>query len=355
MPNINAAVQWAITTANDDTHGYSMTNRLGNPDYDCSSFIAAALIAGGFNVPNYMYTGIEYNCLIAAGFTTVPVNSERKKGDIFMWDGSGNAGHTLMCIDETHIVEARGDTDGLPGDGDGTEIWITTFYDYGWQYHFRYPGGAGRTAIWHNKNIGGWAKESYEAQDNAIMTYNTLAAYGWTMNAVAALLGNIGAESAYNPWIWEGSLSQDNRVASTDTSALESNNHGYGLLQFTPSANYCRSQIAQQSPDFGPNYLDIAGNRNDGTSQLEFMHVTNASAYYPTASYPETYAEFIHSNRDADYLAAAWFYNYERGDPSSVPQRQTDGLWWQNILPTLIEKKTRRMPIWMYLKPTRRR
>ena len=63
MPNINAAVHWAIEIALDDTHGYSQANRYG-PDYDCSSFIAAALIHGGFNVPATMWTGNERNALL---------------------------------------------------------------------------------------------------------------------------------------------------------------------------------------------------------------------------------------------------------------------------------------------------
>ena len=356
MPNINLAVQWAINTANDNTHGYSQQNRLG-PDYDCSSFVAAALIAGGFNVPAYMYTSIEYNCLIAAGFTTIPVNDPRKKGDIFMWDGSGNAGHTCICIDENYVAEAYGDSPPyVTGDTSGDEIRISPFDDStGWQYHFRYPGADGRnTAIWHTKNYGAWAKESYEAKDNAVMTYNALSPYGWTINAVAGLLGNIGWESGYNPWMWEGGLTQDTRINSTDTAALLDSSHGYGLVQFTPSGNYCLSPLAQTYPDFGPNYLDIAGNQNDGTAQLRFVHESASAGYHETTDYPETYAEYISSTADADYLARAWFYNYERGTGSTT-QREADALYWQSILPGLIESPVKRMKIIFYLNRRRGR
>ena len=38
---IDQVVQWAIDTANDDTHGYSQAQdrRWGTPDYDCASFV----------------------------------------------------------------------------------------------------------------------------------------------------------------------------------------------------------------------------------------------------------------------------------------------------------------------------
>lgn len=38
--------------------GYSMTDRLGPKNYDCSSFVFYALIAGGF-LPKNTYIGIQ--------------------------------------------------------------------------------------------------------------------------------------------------------------------------------------------------------------------------------------------------------------------------------------------------------
>ena len=71
MPSIQVAINWAIEIANDNTHGYSQANRYG-PDYDCSSFVAAALRQGGFDVPASMWTGNERDCLLAAGFRERP-------------------------------------------------------------------------------------------------------------------------------------------------------------------------------------------------------------------------------------------------------------------------------------------
>lgn len=55
MPDIEAAVNWAVETCNDPNVGYSMTYRNqvtidGITYYDCSSFIWYALMAGGFDV-----------------------------------------------------------------------------------------------------------------------------------------------------------------------------------------------------------------------------------------------------------------------------------------------------------------
>ena len=43
-------VDWAVSIAKDDKHGYSQPNRGGDPDYDCSSFVWAALHHAGFDV-----------------------------------------------------------------------------------------------------------------------------------------------------------------------------------------------------------------------------------------------------------------------------------------------------------------
>ena len=46
---VEAALAWAVATAEDDSHGYSQACRFG-PSYDCASFVTAALIAGGFKL-----------------------------------------------------------------------------------------------------------------------------------------------------------------------------------------------------------------------------------------------------------------------------------------------------------------
>ena len=142
MPSIEAAVQWAINIANDETHGYDQANRNG-PDYDCSSFVGHALkLGGGFNVNGGITTRNMVAALKAVGFKEV-TDGTRKRGDVFVKPGS----HTVMAINSTQIVHAsineKGTTTGgKTGDQTGKEICVRCYYNYsgGWTYQLRYTG-----------------------------------------------------------------------------------------------------------------------------------------------------------------------------------------------------------------------
>ena len=60
-------------------------------------------------------------------------------------------------------------------------------------------------------------------QNNAVLLWSYFKAQGWTLNAVAAMLGNMQSESTINPGIWEG---------------LDPFVGGYGLVQWTPYTKY---------------------------------------------------------------------------------------------------------------------
>jgi hypothetical protein len=62
-----------------------------------------------------------------------------------------------------------------------------------------------------------------EMQNNAVLLWSYFKAQGWTLNAVAAMLGNMQSESTINPGIWEG---------------LDPFVGGYGLVQWTPYTKY---------------------------------------------------------------------------------------------------------------------
>ena len=141
MPSIEKAVSFMEKIARDDSHGYSQPNRYGTPDYDCSSLLAAALISAGFSVSKYSTTRDLYEQLIEEGFKSIPVSSQRKRGDIFLKVGS----HVVMCTDANNIVHASIDENGgiegaTPGDQTGKEISIRSYYEKGWDYHLRYDG-----------------------------------------------------------------------------------------------------------------------------------------------------------------------------------------------------------------------
>lgn len=149
MGNISTAVSYAVKIANDDTHGYDQASRLGNPDYDCSSFVSACLNKAGFNVSKSSTTRNLYTQLTACGFKPVGIGESRKAGDIFLTPGK----HVVMCTDANNIVQAsineKGTaTGGKAGDQTGREIAVSKFYtpSYGWTYHLRYGTSGSSTA-----------------------------------------------------------------------------------------------------------------------------------------------------------------------------------------------------------------
>lgn len=151
---IESAIEWAVSIANDDTHGYDQTNRWG-PDYDCSSLVIQAYENGGCPVKTNgaSYTGDMVAVFKECGFEdvtsqiTLSSGSGLKKGDV-LWVN----GHTEMYIGDGNIVGAHinenGEvTGGATGDQTGSEISVRTYYNYPWTVVLRLPssGGGGGT------------------------------------------------------------------------------------------------------------------------------------------------------------------------------------------------------------------
>lgn len=143
MLDINKAVTWIRSIAEDNSHGYSQYNRYGTPDYDCSSLVTAALRVAGANIPKNLTTYNMKKYLESIGYTSIPISDKREAGDIFL---SVNH-HVVMCVSRLNIVHASIDESGsikgrIPGDQTGKEICMRSFYNpsYGWDYHFRYTG-----------------------------------------------------------------------------------------------------------------------------------------------------------------------------------------------------------------------
>ena len=125
-------LQWAIATANDDSHGYSQASRNGNPDYDCSSFVFYALKNSGYDVGDRAFaTGGMPSVLQRLGFKMIPIpdESQLQPGDILWWDGGGSRGHTEFYLGQSKKVGARGASYGstAPGDQSGAEVAITEY------------------------------------------------------------------------------------------------------------------------------------------------------------------------------------------------------------------------------------
>lgn len=137
---IDAAVQWAIDIANDDSYGYSMDGdkRWGNGYYDCSSFVINAYEKAG--VPVYSqggatYTGNMLSAFLNNGFSDVTsevnlsTGAGTKRGDVLLNVEKHTA---LVQSDGGTTVEARGTAYGIVSD--------VAYRNYPWDYVLRYTG-----------------------------------------------------------------------------------------------------------------------------------------------------------------------------------------------------------------------
>ena len=135
------ALDWALETAKDNTHGYSQANRWG-PDFDCSSFIISAYENAGLKVKEAgaSYTGNMRDAFEKCGFGAYPRQpvSKLEPGDVLL----NERHHAVMYIGNGKVVAARS-SDGFPQSGDQSsrEICIQDYYDWpdgGWDCVLRY-------------------------------------------------------------------------------------------------------------------------------------------------------------------------------------------------------------------------
>ncbi|MBQ2408788.1 MAG: hypothetical protein II309_05060 [Bacilli bacterium] len=139
---------------------------------------------------------------------------------------------------------------------------------------------------------------------NAIYIYKSLKDKGWTLNAIAGMLGNMQVESTLNPGIW-----QSNNVGNMSG--------GYGLVQWTPASKYINWLL------FGEDPSEMDNNISRIIYELE-----NGLQWISTSTYPMSFAEFSTSTQRPEYLAAAFVYNYERPASPNVNLRQKYALNW---------------------------
>lgn len=151
MTKPEAAVKWAVNTANDQSHGYSQQSRWGNPDYDCSSFAISAYKAAGvpIDTSKVYHTGTmsglkNYGFKDVTNKVNLNTGNGLQPGDILYWhkgNANGTEGHTAIYIGNGQIAHARGQSYGSPAPGDqGTEIAVCPYYRGSWQHVLRYTG-----------------------------------------------------------------------------------------------------------------------------------------------------------------------------------------------------------------------
>lgn len=141
---IDNAINFAVTIANDNSHGYDQIKRWGK-DYDCSSLVISAYENAGVPVKanGATYTGNMKSAFIKCGFKALLYyrGIDLIKGDVLL----NEQHHTAVYIGAGQIVQAsineKGTaTGGKTGDQTGREIAVSPFYEYskGWQYVLRY-------------------------------------------------------------------------------------------------------------------------------------------------------------------------------------------------------------------------
>ena len=144
-----------------------------------------------------------------------------------------------------------------------------------------------------------------QQQQNAKYIHSFLNSNGWSLNAVAAILGNMQAESGLNPGRW-----QSDAVGNTAA--------GYGLVQWTPATKYFEWCNSEGYSD--PSEMDSGLNRI-------IYEVSAGIQWIQTDTYSFSFEDFTKSNSDAGELAKAFLLNYERpADQGASVQSYRAGL-----------------------------
>ncbi|MGI6191735.1 MAG: fibronectin type III domain-containing protein [Eubacterium sp.] len=151
---VESAVQWAIATANDDSHGYTLDPSLRwGPDYDCGTFIVSAFTnGGGFSFSGFVGTKSMLQSFTNAGFTWIPASqlgitlnnvapAALQRGDILL----DMDRHTELYLGNGMTAAAHSNR-GHPETGDqtGTEVSVAPYYNgvsgISWDGVLRYTG-----------------------------------------------------------------------------------------------------------------------------------------------------------------------------------------------------------------------
>ena len=135
-----------------------------------------------------------------------------------------------------------------------------------------------------------------EMKTNADYIYSYFNSKNWTLNACAALLANMNAESAINPGRWQ----------SDSVGAAEM---GYGLVQWTPATKYLDWCTANGYSD--PSEMDA------NLARISY-EIENGVQWIPKESFNNmTFSEFANSHESVSYLTKAFMLSYERPSDQS--------------------------------------
>ena len=226
----------------------------------------------------------------------------------FDWDGGGNVRtHVELCPEER---ARRG-----MGAADGNEVTQTTQDNLAAETLYitftngpRYFYDDYSAAIWDNG-------EGYTIPEliNAWAVWQHLSFRGWSLNAIAATLGNFHVESTMNPACW-----QDGKVRKTGEAG------GYGLAQWDWNGKRRRTLFS---------WLHTNGWQSDSLiGQLEFMideMFEQSGVWLKRGGYNISAEEFkVSTTHTMDYLTIAFRWNYENAAPDHDTRRKNSANFW---------------------------
>ena len=139
--------------------------------------------------------------------------------------------------------------------------------------------------------------------------------HGWSLNAVAGMLGNMQAESTINPGIWQ-QLKDDRK------------DFGFGLVQWTPSTKF-----TNWAKERGKNYLDI-----DVQIERIILEVKNEIKQWESAknSFDMSFYEYSTAVLPPEKMSEIFLLSYEKPDVKNqqvIIKRGNYAIDWYEYLP----------------------
>lgn len=209
-------------------------------------------------------------------------------------------------------------------------------------------GGAGEYFGSPTEPLGGSSAGNEKQKNNAICVFEFFSVRGWTVNAIAALCGNMQQESTINP----------NSLEFPSNPSIG----GYGLVQWTPHTDLYN--ILDYLYGSHTDWYD--GTKQCNAIQAEYLRSVGripASSGIDPGWYPNnpnytfqssmTFDEFIHSTLDAGYLADVMQVNYERPAAYHAERQALGRAWYQYLSGHPVPPtpgRRRKSPFWIYLR-----
>lgn len=133
---------------------------------------------------------------------------------------------------------------------------------------------------WSAKPSGGYNLYGTAGLGNVVTFRNAFST--WSVESVAGMLGNVQAESGFNPWRWQG-----DRVGTS---------RGYGLFQFTPASDYL--SLSDATPNMSVTSITSGATPEDAERQIQAFRTNELGkwvdscwrSYWNTSTYASLYA-----------------------------------------------------------------